>query len=305
MQNKIEYLRVVLTNKCNLACNGCHKEGQIYSEDLPLSFLKDVVHASVNAGIKKVKFMGGEPCLRSDLPELIRFLRIEHQSLDISLISNGSGNLSFYDACFDAGLNRLNISVHGWEKDFFCFNTASTPVAWNNIRNNIDLLLKMGKIGKINYVLKKDINESDLFCLIEYLADKNTRLDILNYLSLDGQNSKLYYAMEEIQHILARRYGIVNDAAYINPYSLESKNVVLKNGLNINLKVNKLNNIGFLKSCNKCLAKEQCLEGIKAVRLTTNATIQPCLLRKDNCLDLTGIGKYALEETLRDYFINL
>ena len=304
MQNKIEYLRVVLTNKCNLACNGCHKEGQIYSEETTFPILKENIEACVKAGIKKVKFMGGEPIFYKQLPELISYLHREFPWLDLSMISNGTGDLVSYNSCFQAGLTRLNVSIHGWEWECFKNNTNASFSLWFLIRNNIEILLKEKRIAKINYVLKKGINEQDLMKLVAYLEGKKVRLDILNYLSHEGEKSSLFYSMDDIKRFLHDNIGIVGESEYINKYSINSLNIVLKNGVNVNLKVNPLKAENYFLKCKKCVVKERCIEGIKAVRLTADGSIQPCLLRSDNKLSLKK-GRKNMESTIEQYFISL
>ena len=304
MQNKIEYLRVILTNRCNFACNGCHKEGQEYSQEISYSKLRENIEACIEAGIKKVKFMGGEPTFYEKLPELIKYLRSKYAWIDISMISNGTGDISFYNSCFQSGLNRLNISVHGWEVDYFRKNTNTTFDVWLYTRNNIEHLLKEEKITKINYVLKKGINEQDLVKLVTFLEGKTARLDILNFLSMEGEKSSLFYSMEQIKQFLDEHIGVVGENEYINKYSINSQNIVLKNGVNVNLKVNSLKNENYLLKCKTCHIKEKCIEGIKAVRLTAEGNIQPCLLRNDNLL-LLKEDSNNLVNVIEEYFVNL
>ena len=304
MQNKIEYLRVILTNKCNFACNGCHREGQVYSQEISFNKLRNSIEACVEAGIKKVKFMGGEPVFYEKLPELIKYLRSKFPWLDISMISNGTGDFSFYNLCFQAGLSRLNVSVHGWELDYFKKNTNTNFELWLRTRSNIEHLLKEERINKINYVLKKGVNEYDLIKLIDYLEGKNVRLDILNFLSNEGEQSSLFYSMEQIKQFLDEHKGVVGENEYINKHSINSQNIVLKNGVKVNLKVNSLKNENYLLKCKTCYIKEKCIEGIKAVRLTAEGNIQPCLLRNDNVLSLKEDSK-DMANIIEEYFVNL
>ena len=111
------YLRVVVTARCSLACSYCHMEGDPAGGEaggMSTSDLHALLEAACNNGIRKLKFLGGEPLLRRDLPEIIGRLRALHPDLDISLITGGAVPLSRLDACLEAGLTRANLSIHGW-----------------------------------------------------------------------------------------------------------------------------------------------------------------------------------------------
>lgn len=104
---------------------------------------------------------------------------------DISMISNGTASILYYDKLFSSGLDRLNISVHGWNEKYFLQNTLSNERLWKRFRDNLLTLLNENRISKLNYVIKKGVNEDDLFQLICDLSSReNVRLDILNYLMM-------------------------------------------------------------------------------------------------------------------------
>jgi len=94
--------------------------------------------------------------------------------------------------------------------------------------------------------------------------------------------------MEDIEKTLRRywkKYGIISKSIQRNPYSIDSDNILLGNGLNINLKSHKLSDFDYMNICKNCTEKSLCTEGIAAMRLTTDMKLQPCLIRSDHCLD--------------------
>ena len=110
--------------------------------------------------------------------------------------------------------------------------------------------------------------------------------------------------MAEIEKLLREKYGIISKAVYHNPYNLDSDNIVLSNGLNINLKSNKLGTFDYMNICGFCSQKHLCIEGVAAMRLTTDMKLQPCLIRADHCLDLKPYdGNY--DSIIREYFSNI
>ena len=306
-QNKIQYLRVITTNMCNMNCAGCHREGQ---EQVGSSFsddLLDAIFICLSAGIKKVKFMGGEPTLCNDLDKAIIAIKKEYPDTDISMISNGTASILYYDKLFSSGLDRLNISVHGWNEKYFLQNTLSNERLWKRFRDNLLTLLNENRISKLNYVIKKGVNEDDLFQLICDLSSReNVRLDILNYLMMPNcrTGEEWYYSFMDIEQLLNTRFGIETAFERFNPYSLPSKELVLNNGVHINLKINQLNSVGYLNACSNCPVKKYCIEGITAVRLSSNNTLQPCLFRNDNCFKI-DIKDEKSSQKLFDFFLSL
>ena len=306
-QHDIEYLRVICTNACNFNCEGCHKEGQKAHEEIPVDVLYKIISSCINAGIKKVKLIGGEPTLYSGTIALISRLSKNFPSVDLSIISNCSATIEFYETLKKNGLNRLNISIHGWSDKFFMANTKSKKCVWELMRNNLKQLLLKGYINKINYVIKKGVNESDLYALIDWLKQfHEVRLDILNFLSLPASNGNnpYYYSMNAIEKMLQERYGVKKKSVHHNPYSIDSANLLLENGLNINLKNNELKNFDYMNICENCTKKNQCTEGIAAMRLTTDMKLQPCLIKSDHCLDLKQCDA-DLDQAIKNYFADI
>ena len=112
------HLRVVITTKCPLACSYCHMEGdpaQPGAEGgLPTAAWIDLLHAALDSGVRKLKFVGGEPLVRRDLPEIIASLRARDESVDMSVITSGAVPRQALDRCYEAGLSRCNVTVHGF-----------------------------------------------------------------------------------------------------------------------------------------------------------------------------------------------
>lgn len=306
-EHNIEYLRVICTNACNLNCDGCHKEGQSVYRQFPWTEFYKIISACIKAGIKKVKFLGGEPTLYGDMSKLVKSLSDMFPSVDLSMISNGTASIKYYEQLKKDGLKRLNISVHGWGEQFFLENTGSDKYIWQLMRNNLHHLLSKGYVNKINYVIKKGVNEKDLYNLIDWLKQfPNIRLDILNFLnlSISGKDNPYYYSMKTIESLLQKKYGIIQKSVYHNIYSIDSDNILLGNGLNVNLKSNELRNFNYMNICDDCSQRRLCTEGIAAMRLTTDMKLQPCLIRYDHCLNVqTYNGNY--DDAIKEYFSNI
>lgn len=305
MGHEIQYVRIVLTKKCNMSCVFCHQEGcEFFGDDLSTELLKDTVPKLYQLGFRKIKLMGGEPMLHSNISEIVSEIANMADDIDLSMVSNGTATIDEYMDLFNRGLNRLNISVHGWTEDYFVKNTGSSPCLLGIVKDNIKSLAAEQKLNKLNYVIQKNRNEKDFFEFIDYIKDFNVMVDVLNLLISPSniQDRKLQYSFPEIIELLDKQWGIVDEKKVVNKYSLPSTRIILKNGCVINLKSTSLNSQRIFKACDTCVVRDYCVEGIKAIRITNNGILQPCLLRQDNILNI--IEKPGIEE-LERYFDGL
>ena len=310
--NKIEYLRVILTERCNLSCFFCHREGEyeIVKQENKQEDLLQMIRLCIENGTKKLKFLGGEPTLVQWLPDIIRAIRSEFKNIDISVVSNGITQESVIMRLINSGIDRVNISLHGFDNRLFHEITHGTDGQLDLLFSSISLLQEHGKLGKLNYVILKGVNEQEFFDVINFANEHKLVLDVLNYIGTDvDEVARLRYSFEEIIDIISSKYVIKEKCKYINPYSLSSTRLFLEAGGIVNLKTTELNSTDCFYSCSICKIKEFCTEGIKAIRLTPNGKLRPCVFRDDNCFDflwsLKNKGKVETNNMLRKYLEQL
>ena len=192
--HNIHYLRVIVTSNCNLKCFFCHHEGlNTVKPTLNLSQLMECIDILLRCGIMKVKFIGGEPTTCAGLDKLIRKIKNRNEKIDVSLITNGIVSRKTLDALIDSCIDRINVSLHGFDFDLFKSVTGGTEQQFKNVFETIEYLSDKKILGKINYVLLKGINEEEFFEVIKYIHRNNYVLDILNYLDYDITNLKRYH----------------------------------------------------------------------------------------------------------------
>ena len=289
MQNKINYLRVVLTHLCNLSCTYCHKEGAENSQRKFMSceFMVKMLKCFHEAGIRKFKMMGGEPTLYEALPEVLRVISSFADS-DVSMITNGMFDRSFVERCFDCGLQRVNVSVHAWTDENRMRASGITGDMLAVLRRNLQFLSDTGRLSKVNYVFLNSCGSEELFDLIRWISENQQVLDILNVISTNGKDlHEDFLPFGEIISLLEKKYSF--DEVYVkkNLYNPDSLRLRLNSGGAINLKIFPLNSIQPFNACKTCREVSRCSEGIKAIRLTCGGYIQPCLIRSDNRMDIS------------------
>jgi GTP 3',8-cyclase len=112
---RIEYLRISVTDKCNLRCVYCMPEEGLpwlgRSQILSYEEIAAVVRVMASMGLKRIRLTGGEPLVRRDLPQLVRMLRIIPGIDDIALSTNGVLLAPMAEELRAAGVDRVNLSL--------------------------------------------------------------------------------------------------------------------------------------------------------------------------------------------------
>ena len=165
-QRPINYLRISVTDRCNLRCIYCMPADgiKLISHDDVLTFeeIHTVARAAAELGISKVRITGGEPLVRSGLPELIRMLARIDAIDDISLTTNGTLLSGYAAELKQAGLRRVNVSLDTFRPEKFEFITRGRS-SLGNVLEGIAIAKSVGlNPVKINMVVMGGINDDEL-----------------------------------------------------------------------------------------------------------------------------------------------
>jgi cyclic pyranopterin phosphate synthase len=280
------YLRVVVTPRCSLACSYCHREGDAASAQpatLRLPELRALCAVGLRQGVRKLKMLGGEPLLRRDLPELIADLRARDPGLDLSVITAGAVDPQAVDRCFAAGLSRANLSVHGFGEAAFQARTGAGARAFAMRAGTLARLLVHGRFLKLNFVWRGPQDDADLGALLAWAADKSVVVGVLDDLTDPSLGPDAVLAAVVRQR---GRPGLLR--AEPDPHSLPTTRARWSDGLEVEIKSERLGAHAPWAACGACPVRAQCREGILALRLTHEGRLQPCLDRADLGVDLRG-----------------
>lgn len=294
------YLRVVVTTACPMSCGFCHFEGDPTGpsrQGLPGPTLDRLLQLAVGQGVRKVKFLGGEPLARADLPERIRAVRRLSDDLDLSLITSGAAKPDILAACFDAGLSRANLSIHGWTEDAFARRAPSDPKQSRRLfewrQRSLELLLRLGHFLKLNYVYDGPEVEADLAQFLQDMAGLPVVINLLNDLN------QMDITPQVLAQALVRLRGPWLNAEIVpDPLSLDTTLLTWADGLRVELKTSELGSIAPWGACSTCSNRQRCREGIYALRLTHLGALQLCMDRPDLSLPLSdslALGDEATE----------
>lgn len=172
----ITYLRVSVTDRCNLRCQYCRPvEGLTFlppGEVLSYEDIAAVVRAACELGVSKVRITGGEPLVRRDLPELVKLLAALPGVRDLSLTTNGILLAEQAQALVAAGLQRVNVSLD-----------AVDAAAYRRITNGGDV----GRVLKgIAVARTAGLNPVKLNCVIAAAREEPDAQSVARYAREEG-----------------------------------------------------------------------------------------------------------------------
>lgn len=163
----INYMRISVTDRCNLRCIYCMPPDGIQSiphgEILSFEEILRVAAAGAAIGIDRIKITGGEPLVRKNIVELIRNIKKLDGIHKVTLTTNGVLFSGLADALAQAGLDAVNFSLDTLDADKFAGITR--VYALDTVMHSIDLALQMGLATKINCVPIQSYNDTDLTAL--------------------------------------------------------------------------------------------------------------------------------------------
>lgn len=289
---KLDYLRISITDRCNLRCIYCvpydfipklaHKEILSYEEILR------IVRISVRLGISKVRITGGEPLVRKGVYDFLEQLTKIQGLLDISLTTNGVLLKDNINKIKSAGINRINISLDTLNRKKFRQITGYD--FFNQIWEGIVLAKKMGFDPiKINVVPLKGVNDDELLDIAALSIEYPFHIRFIEYMPMGTNN------MEIDRHLLAPEIKKrINQLGKLIPIEK-----IINDGPAERFKFESARGeIGFIRPisrhfCNTC----------NRLRLTASGQLRPCLM-SDVQVDLkTPLRKECSDDKLTEVFL--
>ncbi|HLR62296.1 MAG TPA: GTP 3',8-cyclase MoaA [Lentibacillus sp.] len=188
-------LRISVIDKCNFRCTYCMPK-EIFGEDYVflsekelLSFDEIIRLAKVFAklGVEKIRITGGEPLMRRNLDKLIADLAAIPGIKDIALTTNAVMLSKMADKLKAAGLKRVNVSLDAIEDDVFK-SINDRGVGSNPVLKGIEAAKKAGLGVKVNMVVKKGMNDSQILPMARYFKGKDIILRYIEFMDVGNHN---------------------------------------------------------------------------------------------------------------------
>ena len=211
------YLRISLTERCNLRCSYCMpEEGVQLSPNATQLTSPEILLLSqlfVSQGVNKIRLTGGEPTVRKDIVPLMQSLgNLRSQGLkELCITSNGVALRSKLDSMVEAGLTGLNLSLDTLEPGLFQIMTRRR--GFEKVMATLERVLEMNKVGagiklKVNAVIMRGINEQEILRFVELGREKDLEVRFIEYMPFGGnkwQKDKMV-SYEEMLGIIKSTY---------------------------------------------------------------------------------------------------
>uniref|UniRef100_A0A3P9L187 Molybdenum cofactor biosynthesis protein 1 n=1 Tax=Oryzias latipes TaxID=8090 RepID=A0A3P9L187_ORYLA len=200
------YLRISLTEKCNLRCQYCMPEKGVkltpQSQLLSTSEVVTIARLFVQEGVDKIRLTGGEPLIRPDLLDIIIELRKLDGLKTIAVTTNGINLAKLLPRLKEAGLDLINISLDTLAPAKFEFITRRK--GFHRVMEGIDRAVELGYSPvKVNCVVMRGFNEDELLDFVRLTEKKPLEVRFIEYMPFDG-NKWNFKKMVSYQEMLDR-----------------------------------------------------------------------------------------------------
>ncbi len=196
---KIDYLRISVTDLCNLRCRYCMPEDGIkklgHSQILSYEQIIQIARAGVGLGITKIRLTGGEPLVRRDLGFLVAELRKITALKELALTTNGILLEKFASYLKRAGLDRINVSLDTLNPGKYSFITRGGNIEHVFAGIKAAQAAGFGQI-KINMVVMEDFNLDEVLAMARFCSDNGLILQRISRYHLQNRKQNAVYHTE-------------------------------------------------------------------------------------------------------------
>ncbi len=210
-----DYLRVSLTTACNMACSYCGPPQRLRPALATADLVWLLQFFVQECGIRKIRFTGGEPLLRKDLPDLL--YAIHDLPIERALTTNGLLLDAYLDVLADTGFHSLNISLDTRRPERFFALTKVNGLT--RVLRAIDQALQRGFHIKINMVVLRHFNDDEIVDFVRWTLQAPVHIRFIEFMPLgvNGWHQRHFVSAEEILQRIQAVYEVV--ALPVPPHS--------------------------------------------------------------------------------------
>jgi cyclic pyranopterin phosphate synthase len=269
---RIQYLRVSVTDRCDLRCLYCMPEKMRFlprAEVLSIEELDRVCSAFVDLGVRKLRLTGGEPLVRKGFMELVNRLSRHLTSgalKELTLTTNGTQLEAFAEPLAAAGVRRINVSVDTLDPEQFARITRGGDLA--KVMRGLDAAQAAGLKVKINTVALARDNRAEIPALMGWAHGRGMDMTLIETMpvgEVDEDRTDQFVSLEEVRNDLAAVWTL-NDLDVSSGGPARYVRVAETGGL-----------LGFITP----LTHNFC-DSCNRVRLTCTGTLHTCLGQDDD-----------------------
>lgn len=202
---EIDYLRLAVTDRCNLRCNYCMPaEGINFAKNDALFTIEELARLStilVSQGINKLRITGGEPFVRRDLMVLLRHLSHLEGLNDISVTTNATLIGPYIDELKVLGIKNINVSLDAIDKA--TFERITRRDQYDTVHNNLLRLISEGFNVRINFIALEGQNTQDIIPILELAKHYDVSVRYLEEMPFNGGSKTFQSIAWDYKRILA------------------------------------------------------------------------------------------------------
>lgn len=290
-QREISYLRISITDKCNLRCTYCMgEEGQVpecrqmllEGELSPLE-CREIARAAAALGIRKIRITGGEPLVRPDVAEICAYIHQIEGIEELTLTTNGIFLETYAQELQQAGVGRVNISLDTLNEEKYHRITRKGNI--QAVLRGIEEAKRVGLLPiKINVVLLKDFNEDEIEAFVRLTRQEPVEVRFIELMPIGAGKEQTLGSFLPGETVLSRVPELVpvEDSGVARLYRLPegAGRVGLIRPVSRH----------FCPSCNR-------------IRVTSDGKIKPCLHSREE-INIRGLSGAALEKVMEEAIWN-
>ena len=205
------YLRISLTDNCNLRCFYCMPEEDYEftpaSRLMQVDEIEAIAKIFVQEGVNKIRLTGGEPLVRKDADKII--LSLSALPVTLTLTTNGTRLQEFLPVLKEANIQSLNISLDTLQPDKF--NLLTRRNQFKQVFDNIHLMVNNGFHVKVNVVVMKALNEMEINDFIEWTKDTPVHVRVIEFMPFSGNRwtSNKVFTWQQIIEVVKEKYDVL------------------------------------------------------------------------------------------------
>ncbi|MCX2693009.1 GTP 3',8-cyclase MoaA [Pseudomonas sp. DCB_CB] len=213
---KIDYLRISVTDRCDLRCIYCMAETMQFlprQQVLTGEEIERTARLFVSLGVRKIRLTGGEPLLRPGIVGLCERIAALPGLRELVMTSNGSQLLKLAQPLADAGVKRLNISLDTLDPERFRSITRTSELG--RVLRGIDAARKAGSAIKLNTVALHGRNADEVPALVDFAMANGLDISFIEEIPLGGvgrSRDQTYCSSAWVRERIAERYSLIDSA---------------------------------------------------------------------------------------------
>lgn len=277
----ITYLRISVTDLCNLRCKYCMPESGVeslcHSDILTLEEIVEIVKVAAKNGIKKIRLTGGEPLVRRGFVHLCKEISKIEQIEDIAITTNGVHLKNMADDLFENKVKRINFSLDTLVKEKY--NDITRRNDFDKTMESLFYAIEKGFKVKLNVVLIGGFNDDEIENFVKLANDYDLEVRFIELMQIgetaNWSKDKFVSNKIVLEKVPKLEFDGVSGVAKIYKIKGQKGKIGLISPISCS----------FCSDCNR-------------IRLTSDGKLKPCLHSKDE-INLKGLSGEELEEVFK------